>query len=198
MQNQTAKKGAPIRTSDLFLASYLVNEGCTVIDAELISTAMKDPITEIQKFQIDRQLHLMEYNNFNETSLILEEIFESFGFDVPKENRDQLVNSFKSWMTTLNENGVIFYDESKINVNGDIKWEESVDSTCDQIVFLIGKLMKLEVDPKLALLEVAQEVNSRKGRLIDGKFIKFKEGEKGYEPTYKANYNKCKIGWKNG
>lgn len=152
-----------------------------------------EAISEMMRFQSDRQLDKMEYNNLNETNLVLEEIFESFGFDVPKENRKALTNSFKSWMTTFTTNGTIVYDSSKINENGNVKWEESVDSTCDQIVFLIGKLMKLGVDPKLALLEVSKEINSRQGTLIGGKFTKFVEGEEGYEPTYKADYSTCKV-----
>ena len=152
-----------------------------------------NPLDEMMRFQTNRQLDKMPYDNLNETTLVLEEIFESFVFDVPKENREALSNSFKRWMTTCTTNKVITYDTSKVDDNGDVLWEESVDSTCDQIVFLVGKLMKLGVDPKLALLETSKEINSRKGRLIDGKFTKYREDEEGYEPTYKADYTKFKV-----
>lgn len=152
-----------------------------------------NPIAQMKKFQLDRGLHKMEFDNLAETNLVLEEIFESFGFDLPKENREALTNSFKQWMTTLHNNKVIMQDSSKIDEEGNVNWEESVDSTCDQIVFLIGKLMKLKVDPELALLQVSQEINSRKGSIQDGKFTKFKEGEEGYEPTYTADYSACKV-----
>ena len=154
---------------------------------------VQDPITEMKRFQTDRNLDKMEFDNLNETTMLLEEIFEGFGFDTPKNNRARLKEEFQKWMTTLYRKQVILSDASKLTEDGEVRWEELVDSTCDMIEISIGKLLKLKAVPELSLLEMAKEINSRKGTIIEGKFVKFKEGELGYEPTYTADYSTCKL-----
>jgi len=51
--------------------------------------------------------------------------------------------------------------------------------------------MKLGYEPECVLNEVAKEINSRVGSIIDGKFIKDKSPE-ARAKWYKADYEKCK------
>jgi len=53
--------------------------------------------------------------------------------------------------------------------------------------------MKLGYDPEKVLQEVAEEINSRVGSIIDGKFEKLLPGEEGYVKPYKADFTNCKI-----
>ncbi len=48
--------------------------------------------------------------------------------------------------------------------------------------------MKLGYEPELVLKEVAKEIHSRTGTIVDGKWMKNKNVE-----TYKANFKVCKL-----
>jgi hypothetical protein len=141
-------------------------------------------ITEVMRFQSERQLDKMEYNWSNDTLNSLEELFEQAGYDIPKTERKSL-------------NHILDYAEFILNGNKNIEQtppteHDIVDGICDEIVFAIGKLMKLGYDPELALQETAKEINSRTGSIENGKFQKFTTPE-AKAKWYKADYSKAKI-----
>jgi len=74
----------------------------------------------------------------------------------------------------------------------EITTEDEIDALCDIVVFAVGAIRKLGYNPSIALDEVIKEIESRKGKIIDGKFIKDKslEAQKNW---YKANFSKAKI-----
>jgi len=143
-------------------------------------------IDGIIKFQKDRQLDKQEYNEKNEITSIIEELVEITGYFVPKENRIKLTDAFLDFHQSLMDNNIAYIDDKHDS-------ETSVDGFCDIIVFSIGAIMKLGYDPKLALKEVSKEINSRKGKIINGKFEKYLPDEPGYEKPYKANFKTCKL-----
>lgn len=131
------------------------------------------------KFQTDRGLHQRPFNSFNENINIAEELLESVGLDVPKDNRQQLAVIWHDFMQSAISNKVaVIVDTPQIDY-------DIVDAYCDVIVFAVGAIMKLGYDPEKALLETAKEINSRVGEMKDGKF------EKDLSPEARANWYKA-------
>jgi hypothetical protein len=141
-------------------------------------------VEQIMKFQTERQLDQMEYDWRNETLNSLEELFEQAGYDIPKTERKSLSHILEYGLFVLNGNKNI--TQSKPTEH------DIVDGANDEIVFAIGKLMKLGYDPELALQETAKEINSRIGTIHDGKFQKLTTPE-AIDQWYKADYSKAKI-----
>jgi hypothetical protein len=137
-------------------------------------------IEEIKEFQINRNLHKQDFEWLNETTNIVEELLEIDGYSVPSEKRDKLKQKVKEkFKEIVNE-----LDLKKENK------DHPVDGFADIIVFSIGAIMKMEYEPVCVLSEVAKEINSRTGKIINGKFIKdtSKEAKKRW---YKADHSKC-------
>jgi predicted HAD superfamily Cof-like phosphohydrolase len=66
--------------------------------------------------------------------------------------------------------------------------EEIVDAFADIIVFATGSIAKLGYNPDKVMDEVLKEIESRTGKMIDGKFVKDLNVE-----MYKAKLEKCKF-----
>ena len=130
-------------------------------------------INQIAKFQEDRLLNKQEFVHRVEVINILEELFETLSL-LSADARKQAEHIYKN------------YFAARVIVNR----EELIDCFCDIIVYSVGALMKLNADPECALLETAEEINSRVGDIIDGKFIKDKSPE-AQANWYKADYSKC-------
>ncbi|MCD5383113.1 hypothetical protein LR002_03245, partial [Candidatus Gracilibacteria bacterium] len=71
------------------------------------------------------------------------------------------------------------------------KPEQVVDAAADIIVFATGLIAKMGYDPDVVMDEVLKEIESRKGEIIDGKFVKFKD-EEAKKNWYKADFLKAK------
>jgi predicted HAD superfamily Cof-like phosphohydrolase len=65
-----------------------------------------------------------------------------------------------------------------------------VDGFADIIVFSVGAIIKMGYEPKCVLAETLKEINSRTGKIIDGKFIK-DTSEEAKKRWYKADHSKC-------
>ncbi|MBT8349171.1 MAG: hypothetical protein HKP62_06985 [Sulfurovum sp.] len=141
-------------------------------------------ISEIVRFQTDRELHTNEYDSTNEHGNIVEELLESVGLDVPKDNRPTLKERWEEFMCDVTLDGVA---ENAIDFQ-DMPTSEQVDAYADICVFAIGAMLKLGYDPEKALLEVGKEINSRTGRIVDGKFEK-DLSEEAIAKHYKADYD---------
>ena len=133
---------------------------------------MNNVINEIKRFQKDRLLDKQSFNHKTEVIHILEELLETIGYE-SLYARDKATEIYEKH----------FYLEPR-------EKEELVDAFADIIVFAIGSIMKLGYEPECVLEEVAKEINSRVGKIIDGKFVKDTSPE-AKAKWYKANYNKC-------
>ena len=147
---------------------------------------MSNLIKDIINFQKERNLHLQKYDYWNESLNIIEEVIEGNRFSTPKINRQLLGSYWEDFIQKLIEEDVVKYDAFK---NKD---HESIDYLNDIIVFAVGAILKQGYDPELTLAETIKEINSRKGKIVNGKFEKFTD-EKSKSNWYKADYSKCRI-----
>lgn len=139
------------------------------------------------KFQTDRGLDKKEYDGINEHGNIVEELLESMGLDVPKENRPELKEAWESFVHTVVGVGIAT-DTKAVEMTDD----ECVDAYCDIITFATGAILKLGYEPEKAIAECGKEINSRVGSMVDGKFEKDLSPE-AQANWYKANYSKAKL-----
>ncbi len=70
--------------------------------------------------------------------------------------------------------------------------EQIADAFCDIIVFATGSIRKIGYNPDIAMEEVLKEINSRTGKMINGKFTKDKSPE-AVVKWYKADFTKAEI-----
>jgi len=151
----------------------------------------KNPIKEIERFAIDRNIHQMEYSAFDYIANIQEELIELLGGEVKKEDRDKLKTAYGNFLKELLKENII--DTESVVSHDDIR----ADAIADIIVFSITELMKIKYDPEKVLLEVAKEINSRVGSIVNGKFEK-DLSEEAKANWYKANFDDCrKLIWIN-
>ena len=146
---------------------------------------MNTAIDELTRFQIDRQLHLQPYNVLNEHTNIVEELLESCGYDVPKEKREELSEAWDAFIGKL-------YEDSVITINEPVSTHDQIDAYGDIIVFAVGAISKLGYDPEKVLVEIAKEINSREGVMINGKFEKYVDKES-RNKWHKANFTHAGI-----
>ena len=142
-----------------------------------------NPIKEIERFVSERQLNQMEFSKVDYGANVLEELFELYGYSVPKELRgalkvaiDELISQF------ANTVGLEKLDQD----------HNEADALGDIVVFSIDGLMKLGYDPEKTLIEIAREINSREGGIIDGKFQKYTD-EAHRSKWYKADLDGAKL-----
>ena len=140
---------------------------------------------QLIKFQTTRGLDKQDYNWENEAMNVIEEILEEKGYDIPKAVRSDFLMPIVQYMRT------------KAATNPAIRWHrpsdhDRVDAACDQIVFNVGKIMKLGYHPEIAISEVGKEINSRDGIIINGKFEKYLD-DASISKHYKANFTKAKV-----
>ena len=147
---------------------------------------MNDAIQEITRFQTDRELDKKEFNWLNEATNIVEELLEALGYDVPKTRRPELSTIIDGMVIRAQQQGVATRESAAV------KSVSIVDAFGDIIVFACGALTKLGYDPEKVLDEVAKEINSREGEMIDGKFEKYLTQE-AKDKWYKADFTRCKL-----
>ena len=144
-------------------------------------------IEEIMRFQFDRGLHKQPYNPINEHTNIVEELLESIGFDVPKAKREDLSKYWNIFVSELESTETI----TRLDKDTQGAWEQ-IDAYGDVIVFAIGTIAKLGYDPEKVLVEIAREINSRSGYMINGKFEKDLSLESKAK-WHKANFKHCEL-----
>jgi len=153
-------------------------------------------INKIEKWQKERLLNQQEFNMTNEFTNIIEEMFEIVGYKITKERRPAL----KKWVEDFFMLNLPEKEKKKFDDYVGISEEKIVDGINDIMVFCIGMLMKLGYDPKCTLYETWKEIDSRKGKIVDGKFQKDTSPE-AKTKWVKADYKNCKInldkGYKN-
>jgi len=138
-------------------------------------------IDEITRFQTDRELDRQEFDWDTEAVNILEELLEALGIN----NRSIAIDAVSEINKIIHRNPL----EANYNL---ITTNEKVDAFGDIIVFACGALTKLGYDPEKVLLEVAKEINSREGEMVNGKFTKYKTKE-AMDKWVKADFTSCKL-----
>lgn len=123
----------------------------------------------ILKWGEERKITTQEFDHKNETSFIVEELLESTG------KYDSISAREKANKIT-----------GEILENGTGTKEEVVDAFADIIVYATGAIAKNGYDPKKVINEVLKEIESRTGKIIDGKFVKDTDVK-----MYKADFSKC-------
>ena len=141
-------------------------------------------IKEIVEWQKERLLDKQEFSYKNESVNIVEELIEMSGFSVPKEYREKLMNEFAKFKIKF-----IKHNDLKI-LDGDDA-EIAVDALFDICVFAIGAMLKLGYEPECVFREGINEISTRVGSIVDGKFQK-DTSEEAKRNWYKAEYSKCK------
>ena len=138
-------------------------------------------IDELLRFQTDRKLHEREYDWTVEATNIVEELLEALGVN----DRNVAILSVGDMMLRVQEK----QEQGLIKPPTE---HEQVDAFADVIVFAIGAITKLGYNPTYVLEQVSKEINSRKGEIIDGKFVKDKSIEAKAQ-WYKSNFKHCKL-----
>ena len=141
-------------------------------------------LTKLIEFNKERLLDKQEFNLEVASMNILEELLEAHGVHDDKNRymARTLYDEFLAWVDYVKYEKPELYKE----VESD---DELVDAFCDIQVFAFGEIMKLGHDPVMALDETANEILSRRGKIVDGKFTKDKSPE-AQSKWYKANYTK--------
>jgi len=129
---------------------------------------MSDAIKGLVKFQTDRELDKKPYEALNEHTNIVAELLETLGLNVPKENRTKFGVEFAKFVANAKIEGLT----TDIEDFEENKEHETVDGYCDVITFAVGALLKLGYDPEKSLQQCSQEINSRAGVMLNGKFEK--------------------------
>lgn len=125
-------------------------------------------IDEIIRFNTDRGLDKLPTTDFDVVAYIIEEILELKDFTsedarIPGAELANAIDAMNTYACTD---------------------EEAIDAFADIVVYCIGHMYRKGYNPELVLDEVAKEINSGVGEIIDGKFTKSKR-------TYKADYTKA-------
>ena len=154
---------------------------------------MSNALEELKRFQTDRLLHKQEFDVEVATINILEELFEIHGV---RDNKDRQFakEAYRAMKEQINELYTRkLYGKSMNGFEYNTPTEyDKVDGFCDIQNFAGGEVYKLGYDNELSLLEMAKEVNSRKGEIVNGKFEKYKT-EEAKALWYTADYSLCKL-----
>lgn len=142
---------------------------------------MNYAIRQIMRFQQDRGLDKQPFDADNEAVNIVEELLEMNGYDVPKEERSILKHEWVRFVERQVGAGTAVPAQKHDDT-------DRIDALGDIIVFAVGAIMKLGYHPEYILTEVAKEINSRSGKMVDGKFVKDENAE-----IYKANFKWSKL-----
>ncbi len=138
-------------------------------------------LSEITRFQTDRELDRKEFDWNVEAANIVEELLEAVG-----------VNDRNVALLSVGDIQLRIHEKVQAGLVIAPTKEDQVDAFADVIVFACGALTKLGYEPEKVLIEVAKEINSRQGKMIDGKFVKDKTPD-AKKLWYKANFKHCNL-----
>ena len=133
----------------------------------------KSILARIVQWQRDRLILDHPFDHEKEITFIVEEVLESTGAYKSEEANQKAQEIVKRILA-----------ETKTSPTR----EEMVDSFGDIIVFATGAIAKLGYDPDKVMDEIHKEIDSRRGKIIDGKWVKDRTVK-----TYKADFTKCDL-----
>ena len=113
----------------------------------------KSILGKIVDWNKERKLNEQTFKLKEEISFIIEELLESTGEYKSIDARSKALELVKTFKDNDND-------------------EEIIDAFGDIIVFATGTILKLGYDPDKVMEEIFKEIDSRKGKIIDGKFVK--------------------------
>lgn len=146
-------------------------------------------LKKMVKFQKDRNLDKQPFDIKVASMNILEELMEAHGVDDKcKETKLERKELLYEAMIKL-VNLVQMFNPEKYTKPTE---HSIVDAFCDIAEFAIGEPLKVGYNPIVCLNEMATEINSREGSIINGKFEKDKSPE-AMKKWYKADYEKARI-----
>jgi len=140
-------------------------------------------VTEIKRFGLDRNIDGMVVDRMAYAKNIVEELLELFGHDIPKESRVKLDKVVYMMFCTAPIDAP--YEKS-------VPVHDQIDALADNAVFSMTEMLKYGYDPEKVLLEVAKEINSREGMIINGKFEKYVD-EISVAKWHRADFHNCKL-----
>ena len=140
-------------------------------------------VAEIKRFGLDRNIDGMVIDRMAYAKNIVEELLELFGHDIPKESRVKLDKVVYMMFATAPIETP--YEKS-------VPVHDQIDALADNAVFSMTEMLKYGYDPEKVLLEVAREINSREGEIVDGKFTKFTD-EISVAKWHRADFHNCKL-----
>lgn len=131
----------------------------------------QDFFSRIVDWNNERGLIARGFDHAREASFIIEELLESTGKFSSETGRELAT------MLAV-----------KLVKQGTAESEQIVDAWGDIIVFAVGTIAKSGYDPAKVMEEIYREINSRKGHLVDGKFVTDSS-----VPAYTADFSTCKF-----
>ena len=130
-----------------------------------------DMFQKLVTWNKERNLLALGFNHEKEASFIVEELLESTGAYDSVSARERALAIAKD-----------IVGESTPEP------EVALDAWADIIVFATGAIAKLGYDPSKVMDEVYKEINSRTGKMIDGKFVKDTDAV-----LYQADFSGCAL-----
>ncbi len=130
-----------------------------------------DMFQKLVMWNKERNLLALGFNHEKEASFIVEELLESTGAYDSVSARERALAIAKD-----------IVGESTPEP------EVALDAWADIIVFATGAIAKLGYDPSKVMDEVYKEINSRTGKMIDGKFVKDTDAV-----LYQADFSECAL-----
>ena len=131
----------------------------------------------------------------NDMSFIIEEVLEAMTNLQSSDARplariisDVIIKGNLQELCNIAEEKELNQGPNKIEPTED----QMVDACGDIIVFATGTIRKAGYSPNIVMNEVIQEIESRRGSIIDGKFTKDKSPE-AQALWYKASFEKAKV-----
>lgn len=134
-------------------------------------------IEQIVNWQKERLLDKQKFDLQTELTNIVEEIWEMFGHAAARSRaKNDVANLFEC---------------AKLYGLEQAEDEELADAFADIIVFSVGALLKLGYCPACVIAQTLQEINSRTGKIENGKWVKDTSKE-AKAKWYKADFKGCK------
>lgn len=135
----------------------------------------------------------------NEMSYIVEEVIEAMTHLKSKEARPHaraICKAIRSGNLKMISDFIDSNNLTEEQPNGDaiaeLTGEQIADACGDIKVFATGTIRKVGYNPDIVQAEVQREIDSRTGKIIDGKFTKDMSDE-AQSRWYKANFSKAVI-----
>ncbi len=185
-------EGERMETFEITLGEYIEYPDWTQEEKDSYRKKEKkvNVFEDLKKYQTDRGLDKQEFCITVASKNIIEELLEAHGIT---EDRDRLITrDIYEYMAVLVSR--VKCEESGYPLHK-VKWTKPtnrirVDAFCDIQVFGGGEVGKLNYNNEIALHEVAKEISSREGEMLEGKFVKWKDpGSRAR--WYKADFSKA-------
>lgn len=158
-------------------------DACGELLEMLENEEFKDIFDNLDKFRKDRHLDVQKFDYETFFRKSIEEDFEMQGYDgkycKPYASKmARIWAKFRENPTTTSGKKVHPSDNTFVKLDG----------LADGIVYRIEAIEQLGFDARIVMDEVQKEINSREGRIVDGKFEKWLTPE-AKAKWYKANFH---------